>query len=70
MPRGRRSRCRHRHRIPVPISGSGTASESRPHNIALYDRAVGKLQAKAALRLVERRDELATILNDFDIGIL
>jgi len=43
---------------------------NKERNIALYDRAVGKLKSKAAQRLVERRDELATILDDFDIGIL
>ena len=43
---------------------------NKERNIALYDRAVSKLKAKAAPRLVERRDELAAILNDFDIGIV
>jgi hypothetical protein len=43
---------------------------NRERNVALHDRALGKLKAKAAPRLVERRDELAAILNDFDIGIV
>lgn len=43
---------------------------NKERNIALYDRALAKLKAKAAPKLVERRDELAAILNDFDIGIL
>jgi hypothetical protein len=38
--------------------------------IALYDRAVGKLKAFAAPRLMDCRGELAAILNDLEIAIV
>jgi hypothetical protein len=38
-------------------------------NIALYDRALGKLAVRAAPRLIERRDELAAIIGDFNLAI-
>jgi RES domain len=39
-------------------------------NIALYDRAIRKLKLKAAGKLIERRDELADIINDFNLAIV
>lgn len=39
-------------------------------NIALYTRALWKLAPDATPRLVERRDELATIIRDFELEIL
>jgi len=38
-------------------------------NIALYDRALGKVAVRAAPRLIERRDELAAIIVDFNLAI-
>lgn len=38
--------------------------------IALYDRAIGKLQATATPKLMECREELAAILEDLDISIV
>lgn len=37
--------------------------------IALYDRAVGKLEATAAPRLLDCRAELASILDDLEVAI-
>jgi hypothetical protein len=39
-------------------------------NIALYDRALRKLTPKSASKLIERRDELADIINDFNLAIV
>jgi len=55
-----------------PDSPDGVLYNSRlttEHNIALYDRAVPKLKVKAAPKLVERRADLAAIINDFNLAI-
>lgn len=39
-------------------------------NIAVFDRAVAKPKVKAAPMLLDRRDEFAAIINDFDLAIL
>ncbi len=56
-----------------PAAPDGILYPSRlneQRNIALYARALGKLAAEATPRLVERRDELAAIIRDFDLEIL
>jgi hypothetical protein len=56
-----------------PDSPDGILYNSRltkERNIALFERAVGKLKAKATPKLVERRDELAAIIRDFDLAIV
>jgi len=55
-----------------PAAPDGILYPSRlneQRNIALYARALGKLASVAMPRLVERRDELATIIRDFDLAI-
>ena len=39
-------------------------------NIALYDRAIRKLVPKSAPKLIERRGELADIINDFNLAVI
>jgi hypothetical protein len=38
-------------------------------NIAVYDRALPKLRAKSTPRLIELRDPLAAIINDFQLEV-
>ena len=55
-----------------PARADGVVYPSRlnaERNIALYDRALGKLAVRAAPSLMERRDELAAIISDFDLAI-
>jgi hypothetical protein len=55
-----------------PAAPDGVLYPSRlngARNIALYDRALGKLVARSAPKLIERRDELAAILTDFNLAI-
>ena len=56
-----------------PAAPDGILYPSRlneQRNIALYARALGKLAPEATPRLVERRDELAAIIRDFEIEIV
>ncbi len=39
-------------------------------NVALYSRALSKIRVAAAPRLVELRDELAAVINQFDLAIV
>jgi hypothetical protein len=39
-------------------------------NLAVYDRAIGKLISTSATRLVERREELADIISDFNLAVV
>lgn len=55
-----------------PAGPDGVVYPSRlngERNIALYDRAIGKVAARAAPRLIDRRDELAAIITDFNLAI-
>ena len=56
-----------------PAAPDGILYPSRlneQRNIALYARALGKLAAVATPRLVDRRNELAEIIRDFELEIL
>jgi len=39
-------------------------------NVAIYDRALPKLTAKASGPLMSRRDEMAAIMTEFDLAII
>ena len=55
-----------------PAAPDGILYPSRlneQRNIALYTRALGKLASVAMPRLIERRDELAAIIRDFNLEI-
>ncbi len=39
-------------------------------NVALYSRALGKVRIAATPRLTEMRDELAVVINQFDLAIV
>jgi hypothetical protein len=55
-----------------PGGADGVVYPSRlngERNIALYDRALGKVVARVARRLIDRRDELAAIISDFNLAI-
>ena len=63
------SRAFHAH--PANVDGvvySSRLNEQR--NIALYDRALAKVRVVAAPRLVELRDELAALIDDFELAIV
>ena len=56
-----------------PAAADGILYPSRlneQRNIALYARALGKLAPEATPRLVDRRDDLAAIIRDFELEIL
>lgn len=55
-----------------PAAPDGILYPSRlnnERNLALYARALGKLASNTAPRLVDRRDELAAIIEDLDLEI-
>jgi hypothetical protein len=56
-----------------PAAPDGVLYPSRLNGercIALYDRAIGKLTVRASPRLVELRDVLARIIEEFDLAIV
>jgi RES domain len=56
-----------------PSSPDGVVYGSRltgERNIALYDRAVRKLASKSVPKLIDRRNELADIINSFKLAII
>lgn len=40
------------------------------HNVVLYSRALSKIRTVATPRLVDLRDELAAVIDKFDLGIV
>jgi hypothetical protein len=59
------------HRHPDAIDGVIYPSRlNEERNIAIYERSLGKLAVKGTSRLVALREELAAIIDKFEIGII
>lgn len=56
-----------------PAAPDGVLYPSRlneQRNIALYPRAIHKVSSSRVTRLIDRSDDLATIIRDFDLAII
>jgi hypothetical protein len=59
------------HAHPQGVDGVYYPSRlNEERNIALYERALPKLKARATPRLIECRDPLAEIINDFELSVV
>ena len=58
------------HAHPADVDGIYYPSRlNEERNLAIYDRALGKLRVSSTRRLMDLRDPLAEIINDFELEI-